>query len=166
MENASTASLRLVIPDSLEMEKLGQFLASLFHPGDCICLIGGLGAGKTTLVRGFARGLGYTGRVTSPTFTLMNQYDCHPPIVHLDFYRLDAAAMVEDLGLDDYWHQDAIMLIEWPQIGMEALPQPAMKIEIDLINEDYDLGRQVTFSVPNTNAEMLERLKNYADTCH
>ncbi len=166
MKNAAGISVRFRVPDHSSMENLGSFLASFFHSGDFVYLIGDLGAGKTTLVRGIARGLGYSGRVTSPTFTLMNQYATHPPIVHLDFYRLESPDSVEDLGLEDYCNRDAVTLIEWPQIALEALPNPLMKVEIDLIDGDYTCGREVTITVDHSAKEIIERLQKYVDTCH
>ena len=166
MEKEAKTSVFLTVTDSEAMEHLGGIVARLLSPGDMVYLIGDLGAGKTTFVRGAARQLGYTGRVTSPTFTLMNQYCSEPPLVHLDFYRLESGAMMEDLGLDDYIHRDAILLIEWPQIGMEALPEPTLEIEINLTEEDYDLPRQVQLRIPKEKKEMIERLQAYAHTCH
>ncbi len=165
------ASVQLFVPDSTAMEELGAFLASFFHPGDLVYLMGALGAGKTTFVLGAARALGYTGRVTSPTFTIMNQYDCTPPVVHLDFYRLESPGMMADLGLDDYMHREAVMLIEWPQIGLETLPDPRITVDIQLVDDDYDRGRNVivTLNQPEQEdrdefREETERLRNYADT--
>lgn len=132
----------LKIYNEEEMMDFGKALASVLAADDVVYLIGNLGAGKTTLVRGVARALGYAGRVTSPTFTLMNIYESIPPIYHFDFYRL-AGEEIEDLGLDDYLERQGISLIEWPQLENLGLPQEALVIEISLAGDDYDRERLV-----------------------
>lgn len=138
-----------------EMEGLGESLARVLESQDLVYLMGELGAGKTTLVRGIARGLGYAGRVTSPTFTLLNIYPGVIPIYHFDFYRLEGQELM-DLGLEDYLEQEGIALIEWPQTGFangeagsqnNRLPAEAFYIQIELTDDDYERERQVTFSV-------------------
>lgn len=128
-----------------DMQLLGQRIAPLLTGGATVYLQGELGAGKTTLVRGIARGLGYTGRVTSPSFTIMNVYPSRPEIYHFDFYRLKKDDLF-DVGLDDYLAGDGVVLIEWPEIGGDLLPREALIIDISLINDDYDQGRKVTIT--------------------
>ena len=147
-----------------EMQKLGRDLASVLAEDDVVYLLGELGAGKTTLVRGVARGLGYPGRVTSPTFTLMNIYATDPLIYHFDFYRLENADM-EDLGLDDYLECGGISLVEWPQVGQEVLPQEALWLEIELIDNDYERSRMVSISAQGSKyQDKLERLRQIVNT--
>ena len=147
-----------------EMQKLGRDLASVLAEDDVVYLLGELGAGKTTLVRGVARGLGYPGRVTSPTFTLMNIYATDPLIYHFDFYRLENSDM-EDLGLDDYLECGGISLLEWPQVGQELLPQEALWLEIELIDNDYERSRMVNISAQGSKyQDKLERLRQIVNT--
>lgn len=134
--------MELYVETDEAMQLLGQRIAPFLSAGDVVYLQGELGAGKTTLVRGIARGMGYAGRVTSPTFTIMNIYPNEPDIYHFDFYRLDHHDL-PDLGLDDYLSGEGVVLIEWPEIGMEFLPEEAMVIEISLIDDDYERGRKV-----------------------
>lgn len=124
------------------MRQLGMKIAPLLSRGDIVYLRGELGAGKTTLVRGIARGMGYQGRVTSPTFTIMNIYPANPEIFHFDFYRLEEGDL-SDLGLDDYLYGAGITFIEWPDIGWQDLPDEALIITISLTEDDYDRERQV-----------------------
>lgn len=128
-----------------EMMELGRSLAAVLTADDVVYLIGHLGVGKTTLVRGIAQALGYTGRVTSPTFTLMNIYESIPPIYHFDFYRLEGGD-IEDLGLEDYLERQGISLIEWPPLERSELPREALLIDIQLGGEDYDRERLVFIS--------------------
>src|SRR5665647_2363504 len=147
-----------------EMQKLGRDLASVLAEDDVVYLLGELGAGKTTLVRGVARGLGYPGRVTSPTFTLMNIYATDPLIYHFDFYRLENSDM-EDLGLDDYLECGGISLVEWPQVGHELLPQEALWLKIELIDNDYERSRMVSISALGSKyQDKLERLRQIVNT--
>lgn len=147
-----------------EMLDLGRSIAAILGPGDIVYLRGVLGAGKTVLVRGIARGLGYGGAVTSPTFTLMNIYPTEPVIYHYDFYRLDSPDL-DDLGLEDYLEKGGISLLEWPQVGMDILPQQALAVDIELTGDDYERERQVHIAAQGDQyKEKLERLKTIADT--
>ena len=146
-----------------EMQMLGSDLAAVLDEDDVVYLRGELGAGKTVLVRGVARGLGYEGRVTSPTFTLMNVYPSTPMIYHFDFYRLESPDLA-DLGLEEYIERGGISLVEWPQIGKELLPREALWVEIELTEDDYDRARMVHISAQGEKyQEKLERLRQIVD---
>jgi tRNA threonylcarbamoyladenosine biosynthesis protein TsaE len=156
--------LQILVPDDENMQLLGTSLARVLDKGDVVYLIGELGAGKTTLVRGVARGLGYQGRVTSPTFTIMNIYDTVPKIYHFDFYRLEEGDF-NDLGLEDYLEKEGIAFIEWPQTSSKALPDEALIIKIDLVDDDYDRERKVSISGQGlVYANKLEELKKLVDS--
>jgi len=134
--------LDLLVHSDNDMQELGKKIASVLDSNDLVYLIGELGAGKTTLVRGIARGRGYKGRVTSPTFTLMNVYYADININHFDFYRINRDEII-DLGLEDYLEKDGLSLIEWPQVGEGYLPEEALLINISLVNDDYERERKV-----------------------
>ena len=127
------------------MISLGRLLARVLEKNDVVYLTGELGAGKTTLVRGITRGLGYNGRVTSPTFTLMNIYAAEIDIFHFDFYRLQGNDLA-DLGLEEYLEKEGLSLVEWPQVADNLLPPEALLINIELVEEDYERERLVTIS--------------------
>ena len=98
-----------------ETEYAGERLAARLTPGDTVWLLGGLGAGKTAFTRGLARGLGYAGRVTSPTFTIVNEYEGTVPLFHFDLYRLSGWDELLDIGWDDYLERGGVCTVEWGQ---------------------------------------------------
>lgn len=105
--------------------------AGVPHVGGIIYLLGDLGAGKTTLTRGFMRGFGYQGAVKSPTYTLVEPYEftlCN--IYHFDLYRLSAAEEVSYLGTEDYFSSKNLCLIEWAERGMGVIPEPDLTLEL------------------------------------
>ncbi len=107
----------------------GQRLAEIFRESCVVYLEGDLGAGKTTLVRGLLRGLGYQGIVRSPTYTLLEPYVFgNLPLYHLDLYRLTDPEELEFLGLRDLLAGPSLLFIEWPQRGAGCLPEPDLRI--------------------------------------
>ncbi len=108
-----------------DTEALGSLIARSLKPGDVVLLEGEVGSGKTTLVRGAARALGWGGPVTSPTYALANRYETPggPAIAHLDVHRLGALAGEDEGLLDDSLTPDAIAFVEWPEIARAALPR-------------------------------------------
>lgn len=135
-------NVSFIIPNEIRMEKLGAILSHLCFDGTVIYLQGDLGVGKTTLTRGFLRGLGYTGLVKSPTYTLVETYEIHEKIIyHFDLYRLLDPEELDYIGIRDYVSGRAICLIEWPEKGKTYLPEP------DLICMIYPhlQGREIMF---------------------
>lgn len=109
---------------------MGASLSPVLLPGDVISLSGDLGAGKTAFVQGVATALGVEGRVTSPTFTIVHEYEARYPIVHLDVYRLNSFQEVIDLGFEEYLDPQAIVLIEWGEAIAPMLPRRHLEIDI------------------------------------
>ena len=113
-----------------ETEKFGIFLGENLRPGDVLCLNGDLGAGKTTLTKSIAKGLGIDDYVTSPTFTIVNEYYGDINLYHIDTYRLDDKIDVEYLGFDEYFYSDGVTIVEWADKIRDALPEEYMEINI------------------------------------
>jgi tRNA threonylcarbamoyladenosine biosynthesis protein TsaE len=133
--------LRLHTSSPEQQEMVGAALATECHTGSIIYLHGDLGAGKTTLVRGFMHGLGHEGAVKSPTYTLMEPYQIgSASFCHIDLYRLADAGELEYLGMRDLMEEGATLLVEWPERGEGELPAPDLIIEIDHLPQGRDLG--------------------------
>ena len=118
-----------------ETEALARELAQTLNPGDVLALEGDLGAGKTAFTRGLAAGLGYTGRVTSPTFTVVNEYiGGRLPLVHFDLYRLTSPEELFDIGWEDYLDRGGVCCVEWSQQGGDYLAS-ARRITITRVSD-------------------------------
>ena len=113
-----------------ETEALGEALAARLKGGDVVAYRGGLGMGKTAFTRGLARGLGYAGRVTSPTFTIVNEYMGRLPLFHFDMYRLGDSEELFDIGWEDYLDRGGVCAVEWSENVSDALPQDTIYVEI------------------------------------
>jgi len=136
----------MILADVLETEAAGAALAEAARIGDAIALSGPLGAGKTALARGFVTALGFAGDVPSPTFALVVPYappDVRVPVAHVDLYRLEDAAELEELGLDEA-RADSILLIEWPERLGSRLWADALHITLAVEGS----GRRLTAQVP------------------
>lgn len=131
------ATIREVITRSAEeTEAVGEALARELSAGDVLALYGDLGAGKTCLVRGLARGLGAAAAVTSPTFTLIHEYPGPLPLYHLDLYRLRSAAELEDLGVEDYLYGAGVSAVEWAEKSGPLLPRRRWNVRFEVLDGD------------------------------
>lgn len=119
-----------------ETRALGERLAAQLNGGDVLLLVGGLGAGKSELARGIARGLGIRGPVTSPSFTVLQVYtEGRLPLYHFDWFRLSGAEELYELSMDEYLYADGVSLIEWPEMAEEAVPAVHLRITITGIGD-------------------------------
>lgn len=111
---------------------LGVALANCLDIGDCVLLMGHIGAGKTCLTRGIAMGAGVPDPsiVHSPSFTLVNRYSGRVPIIHADLYRLDSDSALNDFEFEELWTEPAILIIEWPEIALARIPHVSVQIKL------------------------------------
>ena len=121
-----------------ETEALGCRLGAALSPGSVVAYRGGLGMGKTAFTRGLAKGLGYTGRVTSPTFTIVNEYLGATPLFHFDMYRLADEDALFDIGWEDYLARGGVCAVEWSENVASALPEDTIYVDIQRGTEDCD----------------------------
>jgi len=122
-----------------ETIQLGEFIGGILKPGAVIGMCGELGTGKTHLIKGLARGLDVEGRyyVTSPSFTIINEYPGRIPLNHFDLYRLDEAGQLEELGYEEYFYGDGVTVIEWAEKVLSLLPQNRLMVEITYLGENH-----------------------------
>lgn len=123
--------VRIVLKGLKETEEFGEKLGSILKPGDIISLTGDLGAGKTTLTKSIGKGLGVEDYITSPTFTLINEYKGRLNLYHFDVYRLEGPIDLYDLGFEEYIYSNGVSIIEWGDKIKEILPEERINIQIE-----------------------------------
>lgn len=151
------AYLDLTTHSPEETQQLGLRLGELAQPGDVFLLVGKLGAGKTCLTQGIAKGLGITESVLSPSFVLVREFKGRLPLYHADLYRLDRIQEISELGLDEYLYGNGLTVIEWADRGLDVMPDEYLLIEID-----YGEGDERRFKLTACGKryeELLVRLK-------
>ncbi|WP_249871591.1 tRNA (adenosine(37)-N6)-threonylcarbamoyltransferase complex ATPase subunit type 1 TsaE [Oceanobacillus saliphilus] len=133
-----------------ETISVAEKLALLLKPGDVITLEGELGAGKTTFTKGLANGLGVKRNISSPTFTIIKEYEGELPLYHMDVYRLEHSE--EDIGFDEYFYGNGITVVEWAQFIEEFLPEERLNINISYIDENK---RELEFTSTGTHFKWI-----------
>ncbi len=128
--------MQFVSHSTQETEQFGEEVAKSLRGGDVLAFTGSLGMGKTAFTRGLARGLGCRGRVTSPTFTIVNEYDGKIPLFHFDMYRLGSSDELFDIGWDDYLARGGVCAVEWSERVSDALPDDTIYVDIARGEED------------------------------
>ncbi|NLK36527.1 MAG: tRNA (adenosine(37)-N6)-threonylcarbamoyltransferase complex ATPase subunit type 1 TsaE [Epulopiscium sp.] len=126
--------------------KLGYKLGQQAKEGEIYCLCGDLGAGKTVFTKGFAQGLEITDHITSPTFTIVNEYQGRLPLYHFDVYRIASVEEMEDTGYEEYFFGKGVSLVEWAELIKELMPQEALWIQIERDFSQGDDYRRITVS--------------------
>ena len=127
--------LELISNSQQDTEKAGERFARGLPAGSVVAMYGELGAGKTAFVRGMARAMGYEGRVSSPTFTIVNEYDGPRPLIHFDMYRLSSADELFDIGWEDYMARGAVCAVEWSENVAGAFFGDEITVRIDKLGE-------------------------------
>jgi len=153
-----------ILSDSPDMTiAIGQALGELLKPGSVVCLKGDLGTGKTYFAKGVALGLNISEHVTSPTFTIINEYQGRLPLYHVDAYRLEEEEEAYELGLEEYLYGSGVTLIEWPERVSGLLPDEYLMIRL-IRAENDDNSRELEFQPFGQNyaelvAGLFEELK-------
>ncbi len=120
-----------------ETKAIAEKIAAELCSGDVLCMYGDLGAGKTAFVQGLAKGLGIEGHITSPTFTIVNEYYGRLTLYHFDVYRVADPDEMYEIGYEEYVYGDGVSVIEWPQLIDEILPEKRYNVTI---TKDYEKG--------------------------
>ena len=159
-----TTANRIVIttPTAARTRALGRRIARHLRASDVLLLQGPLGAGKTTFAQGIGAGLHVEGPVRSPTFVLMTRHvpaeGAKLPLYHADLYRLDDVLQVEDLALDEQ-ARDGVLLVEWPERGVEALPGSHLLVVFEAVTEPVDARRITVVAVGDRYRHILDALQ-------
>lgn len=129
----------IYLDNDKETREIGFKLGKLLKPGSIVCLIGDLGAGKTTMTQSLAEALEVDDYITSPTFTIVNEYEGKMPLYHFDVYRIGCSEEMYDIGFDEYINGEGVCIIEWANIIEDILPDDYLKIELKY----KDMGREM-----------------------
>lgn len=144
----------LTLADTAATEKLGKIIGTVAEPGDNLVLTGDLGAGKTTLTKGIALGLGIDQMIKSPTYTIIREYQQGRfPLYHMDVYRIESGA--DDLGLDDYFEGDGLSVVEWGRQLGDYVPENYLEVILSKDADDENL-RRVELIVHGEEAEKFQ----------
>ncbi len=128
---------------SEETVAVAKELGSILKAGDIICLNGDLGAGKTAFTNGIAKALGIKGYVTSPTFTIVNEYQGKLPLFHFDVYRIADADEMYDIGFEEYINGDGVVVIEWSDLIRDIIPEEQIRIDIRKVMDNGPDARSI-----------------------
>ena len=123
--------VKIYLENEEKTREIGSKLGELLTPKSVICLIGDLGAGKTTMTQSLARALGVDDYITSPTFTIVNEYEGKMPLYHFDVYRIGSSEEMYDIGFDEYIDGDGVCIIEWANLIKDILPDEYLYIEMN-----------------------------------
>lgn len=140
-----------------ETQSVGEIIGSSLRPGAVIALFGELGAGKTTITKGIARGLGINDDIHSPTFNLLHIHDGTIPLYHFDVYRLQNSSDMDDLGYEEYFYGNGVSIIEWPEIISDILPEDRIDVNIEVDNNSRIIR---IHSTGKTSSAILDTMRH------
>lgn len=148
--------IRIKCDDEKATVELGQKLAGILRPGDFVCLDGSLGTGKTFLSKSIAKALGVDEYITSPSYTIINEYEGKFPIYHFDVYRIDDIDEMYEIGYEEYFFGEGICLVEWANMIEELLPDSYYQINISMC-ESFTTR---IFEIKGSNEELEKKLED------
>ncbi len=142
-----------------ETYKIGELIGSRVNSGDIICLIGDLGTGKTHLTKGIAKGLDIKDHITSPTFTIVNEYTGRLKLYHFDVYRVNDPDEIAAIGFDEYIFSDGVSVIEWANYIEELIPPNNLSIAIEKVPSLGDDFRKITIRYSDKRYDYIKEIK-------
>lgn len=151
--------MEFIVTSVEETYNIGKLIGSLVNPGDIICLIGDLGTGKTHLAKGIASGLGIKDHITSPTFTIVNEYTGRLKLYHFDVYRVNDPDEIAAIGFDEYIFSDAVSVIEWANYIKELIPPENLTITIEKSVEFGDDYRKINIQYSDARYDYIKEIK-------
>lgn len=151
--------ISFITKNEKETIKRGEEISTLLKPGAVVAFIGDLAAGKTTIIKGIAKGLGIQRDVESPTFTLVNEYEGDCRVYHMDCYRETNVQGWLEIGIDEYFYGDGVSLVEWADRIEELLPDETIKIEIEHDMEHHNHRKFHIHSTPERETQIKNHLK-------
>lgn len=157
--------MKIEVCNLKDTEIVGKIIARNLEKGTVLCLDGDLGAGKTTLTQFIAKEFGVNECITSPTFTIIKEYEGKLPFYHMDVYRIDSEDDMYDLGYEEYIYSEGITIIEWSQKIINMLPENRINIDIQRVNDDNLRVLSIT-GKGHSYDKIIEELKKYENTCN
>ncbi|GAA0733431.1 tRNA (adenosine(37)-N6)-threonylcarbamoyltransferase complex ATPase subunit type 1 TsaE [Clostridium oceanicum] len=143
--------MEFIVENINDTLKLGEIIGAHCYSGDIICLNGDLGAGKTHLTKGIAKGLNIKDNITSPTFNIVNEYNGNLKLYHFDVYRVNDPDEIEAIGFDEYIFGDGVSIIEWSNYIKELIPKDHIDIIINKLPKKGDNYRKIEIKYPLEN---------------
>jgi tRNA threonylcarbamoyladenosine biosynthesis protein TsaE len=156
--------MKLTVNNLKDTEQIGQIISHCLEKGTVLCLDGDLGVGKTSLTQFIAREFGIDEYITSPTFTIIKEYQGRLPFYHMDVYRIDSEDDMYDLGYDEYIYSEGVTIIEWSHKIEGILPEERINIEIQRVDDQCRL--MIIDGKGSTYEKLTEELKKYENTCN
>ncbi|MCT4508847.1 MAG: tRNA (adenosine(37)-N6)-threonylcarbamoyltransferase complex ATPase subunit type 1 TsaE [Tepidibacter sp.] len=129
----------IYLKNEQETSEIGYRLGQLLNKGDVVCLIGDLGAGKTTITKSIAKALEVDDYITSPTFTIVNEYDGRYSLYHFDVYRISSSEDMYEIGFEEYVYGEGICIIEWANLIEDILPDEYINIELNYKDDGREM---------------------------
>ena len=150
--------MEFIVKNVEELSSLGIQLGKYSNTNDIICLIGDLGTGKTHLTKGIAKGLGIEDHITSPTFTIVNEYEGRLKLYHFDVYRVNDPDEIAAIGFDEYIFGDGLSVIEWANYIEDLIPEESLTINIEKLPDMGETYRKITFTYTDNRYDYVKEL--------